>query len=514
MGERCLKDKGRLFSVIKLSIIIFLLFGFPLGCGWLPIKPVRSTKSLPPLHQLSSATFQETWYEIIFNGRKIGFFHLKPAMSERNPDLFQITYDLFYVINFMGVKNAVILKEIDRVNPDLTLLNFENDITINERRFLIDGTVRQGNLLTKINDGHCIINETVRLNELLYPFFAGVVNLYLSVNGAEVGKIYEFMVYDPFSRSLQKVRQRVLSYGKSEFFDETAFQVKTKLASLGSISWINDKGETVFGTARGGRLLIAREEEAAARQFIYQKSFSKADDFLEFCRVETDHEILCCRGINSLEIKLEGLRDKGLIISDQRQQVVIKEEGDRWAAYFKIEVARVKERGGHLSSVQAEKFNDCLTPSILIQSRHPEIISQAESILCNQTELVGSVKKLVAWVNREVKDDPVDSISVLKVLRTKKGGCRARTYLYTALSRAAGIPTRPAWGLVYREGTGFLYHSWAESFVGHWIAVDPSYGQVPADASHIKLAEGEVFNNLSPLIDVIGHLRAKVINYQ
>ena len=37
-------------------------------------------------------------------------------------------------------------------------------------------------------------------------------------------------------------------------------------------------------------------------------------------------------------------------------------------------------------------------------------------------------------------------------------------------------------GLVYLDGKGFLYHSWSESLLdGRWVAIDPTYGQVPAD---------------------------------
>ena len=77
-----------------------------------------------------------------------------------------------------------------------------------------------------------------------------------------------------------------------------------------------------------------------------------------------------------------------------------------------------------------------------------------------------------------------------------------------------GIPTRVVSGLVYMEEAGFLYHTWAESFVGYWIAVDPTFDQIPADATHIKLIEGESFCDLSPLVNVIGRLQATVVDYK
>jgi transglutaminase-like putative cysteine protease len=86
--------------------------------------------------------------------------------------------------------------------------------------------------------------------------------------------------------------------------------------------------------------------------------------------------------------------------------------------------------------------------------------------------------------------------------------------LYTALARAAGIPTRMAGGIVYMEGVGFLYHAWAESDVGGWISVDPTFDQVGVDATHIKLVEGPGWAAIIPLGRVVGRVKATVIDYQ
>jgi hypothetical protein len=60
-------------------------------------------------------------------------------------------------------------------------------------------------------------------------------------------------------------------------------------------------------------------------------------------------------------------------------------------------------------------------------------------------------------------------------------------------------------------GKGFLYHSWAESYVGAWVTVDPALGQMPADATHLKLVEGDSPAEMAPLAGIIGRVKAKVI---
>jgi len=47
--------------------------------------------------------------------------------------------------------------------------------------------------------------------------------------------------------------------------------------------------------------------------------------------------------------------------------------------------------------------------------------------------------------------------------------------------------------------------------VGEWLAVDPTFGQVPVDASHIKLIEGDSPDDMSALAAMVGKLKATVL---
>ena len=64
-----------------------------------------------------------------------------------------------------------------------------------------------------------------------------------------------------------------------------------------------------------------------------------------------------------------------------------------------------------------------------------------------------------------------------------------------ALARAVGIPARQVHGLVFARyghgGPALYWHAWAEVQVGgDWIAIDPTFGQDVADATHIALGRG------------------------
>ena len=131
---------------------------------------------------------------------------------------------------------------------------------------------------------------------------------------------------------------------------------------------------------------------------------------------------------------------------------------------------------------------------------HEEIRAKALEVVGDARTRVEAVQRLVDFVDNHVENVP--NIGVphgLAVLRNARGDCNEHTTLFVSLARAAGIPSRIVAGLVYsiRAGThpAFYYHAWPEVRLGgdmDWIPVDPTFGQFPADATHIKLVEGDL----------------------
>jgi len=81
------------------------------------------------------------------------------------------------------------------------------------------------------------------------------------------------------------------------------------------------------------------------------------------------------------------------------------------------------------------------------------------------------------------------------VLAAGKGDCTEHSVLLVALARALGLPARGVHGLVYAQyadGQHALYwHAWVEvRSAGEWIAMDPTFGQPVADATHVALGAG------------------------
>jgi len=131
-----------------------------------------------------------------------------------------------------------------------------------------------------------------------------------------------------------------------------------------------------------------------------------------------------------------------------------------------------------------------LSPTDLIQSEHPEIVSQAESLQMASDE-GGTVKQIFDFTIQHLEwptEDRINAdLSALEALQTGVGGCADHANLMAALCRALDIPARTISGLAMPETIPFVpmsatwnhpagAHAWVEVFVDDvWQFADPSW---------------------------------------
>jgi transglutaminase-like putative cysteine protease len=156
-------------------------------------------------------------------------------------------------------------------------------------------------------------------------------------------------------------------------------------------------------------------------------------------------------------------------------------------------------------------FRETLESEPLIQSDDPLIQAEARRAVGrwarNPKE---AAARLTNRVDRMLSKSVTFSIpSALQVLESRQGDCNEHTVLYVAMARALGLPARTAVGLVYLDGS-FFYHAWPEVWLGEWVAVDPTFGQYPADAAHIRFVVGGLAQQVE-IIRLIGRLNIEVL---
>ena len=154
----------------------------------------------------------------------------------------------------------------------------------------------------------------------------------------------------------------------------------------------------------------------------------------------------------------------------------------------------------------------------LIQSNNPKIMQLAWRIAGADKGRDSSARnpRIVAeriniWVHDSIRNRVTFGVpSALRVLQTRTGDCNEHTQLFVALARAVGLPARIAAGLAFVDGK-FYYHAWPEVLLNDWVAVDPTFGQFPADAAHLRFVVGGLARQ-TELLRLMGNLKIDVLS--
>jgi hypothetical protein len=371
----------------------------------------------------------------------------------------------------------------------------------------LSGKLTDGRLEVEIISRNQISRETYPFDGKLYP--TSIIGLYPVLHGLELGRHYSYQVFDGETQTITTITQEVLAYEESDLFHGKAFRIKTRLQNQVATTWIDDKGKPLFEMSLGGILISSLESENMAKKFLAQAAINKGDVLLDFSLIRSDTRILEPERVKLMEVALSDIKVELSMPEDEIQRCERKGE----EVFCQISVQRLEDYKdtGAGDPAGAEQY---LRPSYVVPSHDRLIRNIAREITADTKLTLERIRVLVEWIQKNIEQKPVDVFTALDVLSGKKAECQGHSFLYAAFARALDIPTRVVNGIVYSTGyQGFLYHTWAESLVnGRWVAVDPTFGQLPADATHIKLIEGERPSDLLPLVDLIGQLQVRIIS--
>ena len=210
----------------------------------------------------------------------------------------------------------------------------------------------------------------------------------------------------------------------------------------------------------------------------------------------------------SLRVRLSGTTLEGFDLQGGRQQLkgdelVITRESD---AVLDADWSLAARSAGFRA-----RFGPELREEPLLQVNDPQIVALAVRIAGNSRDPRVVAERINRWVHDSLEKAITISVpSATQVLRTRRGDCNEHTRLFTALARAVGIPTRIATGVAYVNGK-FYYHAWPEVRLRDWVAVDPTFGQFPADAAHLRFVRGGLTRQ-GELLRLVGTLRIEVLD--
>lgn len=502
-------------------LIVCVFLSSQAGCVLRSITASESKVEVPAqgYGTLARFPFKEAWYGMYFKEDKVGYSHFSIEPSGEN---FTISSDSIMRLTAMKKTNEVLMKERVDVRPDLTLIAFSSRVDMNGRQLDMKGAVKDGKFVVNIKvDGESLSREFPIEGKL---YHSSAISLMPALVGLQDGKTHSFAVFNAEKQDVERVEQHIWTVAGSPGPKGAIWNVKNSFGKSVIRSWLDKKGLTVLEKALDGSLITLLEDRETAEQFLKKKAQGK-DLVLDFSLIKVAKPIPNPERARFLQVQVRGI-DPSLIAQDHRQRVTVsspQQQDGRFDVSVQVEDPLTRRDGKNRAAVgepiQASLEPDLSDPvshehlaaTVAIPSDHEEIVEQARQIVSPQDSDFEKVEKLVRWTSENIRGTMKDSFTALSVLRSREGECQSHAGLYTALARSQKIPTRQVTGLVYTDNVGFLYHAWAESYVNGWIAVDPTLNQLPADATHIKIAAADESHETASLLRMIGNVKLEVV---
>jgi len=441
---------------------------------------------------------RELWTGIVFNGQKIGFTRREVRPARAAPGLYEIESEAAMRLKFLGFDKRVSLRSLERVRGDLTLESFRYRHEIDGSPLEVSGSSDGRTLSFSVKASGSREEKTLSLDQPLYP--SSALALLPAMRGLALGARGRYAVFHGETQAIAEAEQEVLAYESSVLFEGTAFKTLTRLLGLETTTWIAPDGRPLFELGLRGVMISALEDEGAARRYLVEASLAKRDALVEFSLLPAG-PIEAPRRVSRLEIALEEL-PAGFDVPSEGGQSCARSAG-------RLE-CRI-DRSAPLAQDDPMRY---LAATMAAPSNLGQIKDLARDIAREAKSDDEAIVRLLAWIEANIAKEAIDSFTAVDVLRERRAECQGHAYLLAALARSLGIPARIVNGIAYSEAhRGFLYHTWNELWIAGrgWRPVDPTFGQAHADATHLKLIEGEAPAELLPLVNLVGKIRVRSV---
>jgi hypothetical protein len=436
---------------------------------------------------------KERWMGIYLKGKKIGF-----ASSKFYKELegYVVDEEVRMRLNVFGTVQDIKSRTMVSLSPDLRIRSFK--FRLNATQDLeVNGRIHNKTLILDIITEGNRSRQEIHLEEI--PQMPITILPYLIKKGVKRGKRIELPVFDPSTLSMQKMYIEIIGREKIILNKQEieAIKIKGDINGFELVMWVDEKGNELKEESPTGFTLITEPMEKAI-----SLPSSGVADIIKQTSIPFNLELP--EDISYLKVRIKGFDLKGFELSAGRQSL----KGDV-IEIVKEDLSVPKQ----LPYLPISDMKEFLKETPFIQAKNPEIMNLARSIIRGERNPLIAGRLLWEWVFRNIEKLPSITLpSAIDVLKTRRGDCNEHTVLYTALARSVGLPTKIDIGLVYKDGY-FYYHAWPEIYVGKWIAIDPTLGQFPADATHIRLISGDIDKQIM-LLRVINKISLEGIEYK
>lgn len=464
------------------------------------ILSVVATSCAAPPKKIDGPPLTERWFGIYVDNERVGFYRQNISATV---DGYRMDGYGSVRMKVMGFSKEASTRETYFVSKNLSLRSFDVEQIINGLSSRVSGKTAGGIMRLKNESNGKVTDKQIKFKGDVFP--GPSLNIYPLMQDPSADKSYKILTFDPEELKIKEVNISVIGEGKTPE-GLPALKLRNNLYPFVSNDILVDsQGNTLLESVRDGLVTTKVEDSKLLAAFVSGVALAKKDLIYDFSLIRTEPPIREPKKLSGLAVEIIGWNEA----------IPLLQEGGQTAE--KIDEGRVAIRTGSLVKSNplfgsVKPADIYLKPAEKIESDASEISAQAKELAAETKSLEELAGVLAFWTADWLKDTVDDGGGALSSFKSRIGNCQTHARLYTALARASGIPTRFVSGLVYLDGKGFLYHSWAESFIDdRWISIDPTYSQLPSDATHIKLLEGHMPEDMAPIIAIIGRIKINVL---
>ncbi len=519
--SRALRVTLPLLAALTLPVYAFLL------------RPALAQTTVHPV------TPHDEWLGMYLGKQKIGYSgtHVTPTTYQNKPSFKSTTHGV--------TKMQLLGREVTQEEDSVTITDAEDHLLAQTFNVLSNGSAIHVDAVYDYahHTAHCTIGQGAGATKKDLDIPAGAKLTGDSNNLTEgqklaVGQKIVFTYLEPLSVQFEEATVEVI--GQDTVRDDagkqvSAFRLKSQM-SVGQVtSWADAEGHMIKSEINLGVVSMVMVSEPKAHAMDRSaislaltetpapggKTYTPPADFAVATAIATEKPISDPRSVSHLNLVIDGIPSEKLILSDDRQQEtrVTGHPAPPYEVNVKMTVESVDEKSVPRLPIKDAALAPYLKAAPYLPVGDANIQKTALQVKGHETNPYRIATNLRDWVHNAMTPDPTIGVprSATDIFQRRRGVCRDYATLYTALARAAGVPTRLCSGIVYGDfqgKSGFYYHAWAESWVGKWVAFDPtlfdpSHPVNYVDATHIKFAQGDV-TQMFEMVSIVGKLKITV----
>jgi transglutaminase superfamily protein len=508
------------------AVAVGILVAWVAGIGFF----VRGELFRGPEQRLAEAALRISpgamFYRVDQTGRQIGF---ASSTIDTTRGIIQVVDYLVADLPIAGRNHRVTAQSSVHLTRALALQSFALSFESDRSPIVVAGrTVGDSVLAFTVQTDPAVTPDTQRVRLTGPILLPTVVPLAVALGERPaVGKSYTLTSFDPTAMAPRPVQVRVAAESLFVVGDSAAFDASTRRwkvvhsdsvrawrlesdSRAGFTGWVDEQGRIVRVAQVLGFDLTRTAYEVAFENWRATRTgaVGRDRDILETTAIAASVP-LGRAALPRLRVRLSGAPLTGYDLAGNGQTLT----GDTLAvtrATTEQMTPAYEFPARQADSPMRRQLRAFLTPEPLVQSNAPEIAALAQRLRGTLKNPRDVAERISRWVYDSLRKTVTVSVpSAVQVLRARSGDCNEHTQLFVALARAAGIPARPVAGLAYADGK-FYYHAWPEIYLGTWVPVDPTFGQFPADAAHLRFVEGGLARQ-ADLLRLVGQLEIQVL---